>query len=78
MEKQDTTRLSLCSNTQTPGSWEYNLVEMSNQIVLDGKGCPVEKVNDTNVDLARTYIFRVRRITMRLKNYYFYRTQKLP
>ncbi|XP_063974784.1 uncharacterized protein LOC135161281 [Diachasmimorpha longicaudata] len=50
LQKEKSTSLSLCTNNQKPGTWEYNLVEMSNQIILDGKGCPVEKGTKTSVE----------------------------
>ncbi|XP_015114358.1 uncharacterized protein LOC107039315 [Diachasma alloeum] len=50
LEERKSKTLSLCTNDQKPGTWEYNLVEMSNQIILDGQGCPLEKGAKTSVE----------------------------
>uniref|UniRef100_A0A0C9Q1W5 Armc9 protein n=1 Tax=Fopius arisanus TaxID=64838 RepID=A0A0C9Q1W5_9HYME len=49
LEDRKSKKLTICKNNEKPGTYEYNLLEMSNQIILDGKGCPVAKGTKTSV-----------------------------
>uniref|UniRef100_A0A0C9RDY3 PotA protein n=1 Tax=Fopius arisanus TaxID=64838 RepID=A0A0C9RDY3_9HYME len=51
LEDQKKNVLNLCNNTEPSGSWEDNLLRMSQQIILDGRDCPIEEGAKTSVVL---------------------------
>ncbi|XP_063974783.1 uncharacterized protein LOC135161280 [Diachasmimorpha longicaudata] len=48
-ESEDKDAFHICQHDQQPGTWGYNLIEISQQVLLDGQACPIKKDAKTSV-----------------------------